>query len=331
MIDSNSQSLADVYERVRHVVTEPEWQLFAPLIAEINRLKRERSAVILAHNYQAAVIYHGIADITGDSLQLAAKARDAQAEVLVVCGVHFMAETAKLLNPDATVILPHMGAGCSLADSITAADVLELRARYPGVPVVSYVNTSAAVKAVSDICCTSSNAVQVVESLGASRVIFLPDEHLARFVASQTETEIIAWSGECIVHVEFRADEMRALRRQYPEIKIIAHPECRDEVLREADYVGSTTGLVDYIAAHRPPRVALITECTMADNVAAEFAGIEFIQPCALCPYMKRITLEAVRDSLLSLQPQIEIAPEVAHGARQAVGRMLGVAPGVRR
>ncbi|MFU8806676.1 MAG: quinolinate synthase, partial [Bradymonadaceae bacterium] len=208
--------LHKIFDRVRHVITEPEWRLYAPLIEEINQLKHESGAVILAHNYQSPLIYHGIADITGDSLQLAARARDAEADVIVMCGVHFMAETAKLLNPSRTVLLPHMGAGCSLADSITADDVLAVRDRHPGVPVVTYVNTSAAVKAVSDICCTSSNAVQVVESLGTDRVIFLPDEHLAGYVASQTDVEIIPWKGQCIVHVEFRAEDMRALRRQYP-------------------------------------------------------------------------------------------------------------------
>lgn len=321
--------LDGVFEKVRHVVTPAEWALEGPLIEAILAKKRAMGAVILAHNYQASSIFHGVADFVGDSLELAKLARACEAETLVVCGVHFMAETAKLLNPGRRVLLPSLEAGCSLADSITAADVLALRAKYPGVPVVTYVNTTAAVKAVSDICCTSSNAVEVVESLGVSRVIFLPDQHLAGHVARHTDVEIIDWQGGCIVHEEFRASDLRALKEQYPEIAVIVHPECREDVQALADYVGSTSGLVHYVAREKPSKVALITECTMSANVAERFGDVEFIQPCSLCPYMRKITLENILAALEKGQHEIVIPAEVEVGARLAVERMLEV--GARR
>lgn len=319
------KATAHLYPQVSHLVTEAEWQIYAPMIVEINRMKKERNACILAHNYQAPELFWCISDVTGDSLQLAREAAKSQADVLVMCGVHFMAETAKLLNPERTVLIPDTEAGCSLADSITAEDVRNLRAQYPGVPVVTYVNTSAEVKAECDICCTSSNAVRIVESLGVDRVIFLPDGHLAKYVASQTDIDIIGWHGTCIVHDEFRASDMRALRLQHPGIEILVHPECREEVQQIADTVGSTSQLQAYIQKNKPKQVALITECTMAGNLSVEFPETKFIQPCSLCPFMKKITLEKVYHSLRTLSPAVEISEDIAERARASLQRMLEV------
>lgn len=316
-----------IYERMKRVVPAVEWPFHAPLVHEINRLKRERNAVILAHNYQTPEIFHGVADIVGDSLALAARATETDADVIVLAGVHFMAETAKLLNPAKTVLIPDTGAGCSLAESITAADVRLLRERYPGVPVVAYVNTSADVKAEVDICCTSGNAVEVVESLGAPRVIMLPDEYLAKYVATQTSVEIIAWKGHCEVHERFTGDEIREFRERFDELIVIAHPECPPDVLKAADFVGSTARMVDFVADRRPPRVLMVTECSMSDNVAAASPETEFVRPCNLCPHMKKITLANILDSLRTLEPQVTIAPEVADRARRSVERMLAVKP----
>ncbi|UKJ74939.1 quinolinate synthase NadA [Azospirillum brasilense] len=316
-----------IYERMKRVVPAVEWPFHAPLVHEINRLKRERNAVILAHNYQTPEIFHGVADIVGDSLALAARATQTDADVIVLAGVHFMAETAKLLNPSKTVLIPDTGAGCSLAESITAADVRLLRERYPGVPVVAYVNTSADVKAEVDICCTSGNAVEVVESLGAPRVIMLPDEYLAKYVATQTNVEIIAWKGHCEVHERFTGDEIREFRGRFDELIVIAHPECPPDVLEAADFVGSTARMVDFVADRRPPRVLMVTECSMSDNVAAASPETEFVRPCNLCPHMKKITLANILDSLRTLEPQVTIAPEVADRARRSVERMLAVKP----
>jgi len=324
-----ARAAAPAYARVRHVVPELEWHVHAPYIHAIEQLKRERRAVVLAHNYQTPEIFHGVADITGDSLQLAREAARSDAEVILVCGVHFMAETAKILNPGRTVLIPDPEAGCSLAESITAADIRNLRAAYPGVPVVTYVNTSAEVKAESDICCTSSNAVQVVESLGARRVIFLPDEFLGRWVASQTKVEVILWNGHCEVHERFSGNDLRSLRASHPGIRILAHPECPPDVLAEADFTGSTSAMIDYVGAARPGKLALITECSMSDNVAAEFPGLQFVRPCNLCRHMKRITLPAIHDALLHMRTPVEVAPGTAARARRAVERMLAV--GARR
>src|SRR5262245_29180636 len=312
-----------ITERLRGSLPELEWAVHAPLLAAIEELKRERRAVVLAHNYQTPEIYWGAADVRGDSLQLAREAALTDARVIVMAGVHFMAETAKLLNPDKTVLIPDLEAGCSLAASITGSDVRLLRERHPGVPVVSYVNTSAEVKAESDVCCTSSNAVEVVESLGVPRVIFLPDEYLGRYVASRTKVEIILWKGHCEVHERFTGKELRELRAQHAGIHILAHPECPPDVLAEADYVGSTSGMVRHVADARPPRVVLITECSMSDNVAIEFPELQFIRPCNLCPHMKRITLTKIHDALLHMRHEVEIAPELAARARRAVERML--------
>ncbi|MDH3511062.1 MAG: quinolinate synthase NadA [Gammaproteobacteria bacterium] len=314
-----------VYERVKHVMPDVEWPIHAPLIAAINELKRERNATVLAHNYQTPEIFYGIADITGDSLALAQKGAEVDSDVIVLCGVRFMAETAKILSPQKTVLLPDMAAGCSLAASITGADVRRLKEQYPGVPVVTYVNAYADVRAEADICCTSSNAVKVVESLNSDRVIFVPDEYLGRWVATQTDVEVILWQGACEVHERFTADELRGYRESYPDIHIMAHPECPPDVLDEADFVGSTSGMIAHVGAEHPKQVVLVTECSMSDNVAIEFPDVDFIRPCNLCPHMKRITLPKVLWSLQNLEPVIDVEPDIAQRARRSLERMLAV------
>jgi quinolinate synthase len=316
---------APIYERVKAVIPPIEWPVFAGDIDAILDLKRARRAVILAHNYQTPEIFHGVADIVGDSLKLAREAMKVDAEVIVLAGVHFMAETAKLLNPAKTVLIPDTEAGCSLAASITAADVRLLRQRYPGVPVVSYVNTSAAVKAESDICCTSGNARKVIESLGVPRVIMLPDEYLAQNVAAETGVKIISWAGHCEVHERFTAAEIRTLREQHPGVVVLAHPECPPDVVAEADFAGSTAAMSNYVDTKRPARVVLVTECSMSDNVAVGHPEIEFVRPCNLCPHMKRITLPKIRRALETMHPEVTVDPAVAPAARRAIERMLAV------
>jgi len=320
-----AEATAPIYERVKGVIPDIEWPVHAPLIDAINRLKAEKRAVILAHNYQTPEIFHGVADLVGDSLALARQAVDVEADIIVLCGVHFMAETAKILNPSKTVLIPDLEAGCSLADSITAADVRLMKERYPGVPVVTYVNTSAEVKAESDVCCTSGNAVAVVESLGVDRVIFLPDEYLGRYVASKTKVKVILWKGHCEVHERFSGEEIRTLRTTHPGVVVLAHPECAQDVLVEADFVGSTAGMIDFVGDAKPPRVVLITECSMSDNVAVEFPKLEFVRPCNLCPHMKKITLQKILRSLEENIFPVEIDPDVAGRARKSVERMLSV------
>ena len=312
-------------ERLRGILPDVEIAAIGPLIEEIEEWKQRRNAVVLAHNYMTPDIYHGVADLKGDSLALAHMASDTDAQVIVMAGVHFMAETAKIVNEKKTVLIPDLEAGCSLADAITGADVRLLRERYPGVPVVTYVNTSADVKAESDICCTSGNAVQVVESLGTDRVIFLPDQYLGRWVASNTDVEVILWEGSCMVHERFTAKELRAYRSLSPEIQIIAHPECPPDVLDEADFVGSTAGMIGWVKTERPRQVVMVTECSMADNVAAESPETEFLRPCNLCPHMKRITLEGIRDSLRDMKNEVVVEHDIAIRARVAVERMLEI------
>lgn len=316
-----------VRERVKDLIPEVEWRLHAPLIHEIQRLKREKRAVIMAHNYMTPEIFHGVADVVGDSLALAREATRVEAGTIVLCGVHFMAETASLLNPDKKVLLPDLRAGCSLAESITGEDVRRLRRQHPGVPVVTYVNTSAEVKAESDVCCTSGNAVEIVRSLGSDRVLCLPDRYLARWVQSQLPgIEVIPWEpGRCIVHEQFRAQDLRDYREQFPGIVLIAHPECPPDVIREADHTGSTAGMIRFLRERRPRRVALITECSMSDNVAVEFPDLEFVRPCTVCPHMKRLTLAGIRDSLRHGRHEIRVEAETARKARRAVERMLKV------
>jgi quinolinate synthase len=314
---------AHLYEKVKHIIPSVEWPFHAPYVYAINKLKKQRNAVLLAHNYQTPEIYNCVADFVGDSLQLAKEAAKSKADIIIQGGVHFMAETSKLLNPDKTVLIPDLRAGCSLAQSITGEDVRLLRERYPGVPVVTYVNTSADVKAESDICCTSSNAVQVVESFGVDRVICIPDEFLARWVATQTKVKIIAWKGHCEVHERFTGEELRRYREADPSVQILAHPECPPDVIAEADFTGSTSALQNYVKTKKPKRVVMVTECSMADNVQQEAPDTEFIRPCNLCPHMKRITLPKILDSLVYLREEVEIDPAIAEKARRAVERMI--------
>ncbi len=316
---------APLYDRVKSVIPSIEWPAFAEDIDAILALKRERDAVILAHNYQTPEIFHCVADIVGDSLALAREAMKVDAGVIVLAGVHFMAETAKLLNPAKRVLIPDLDAGCSLAASITAADVRLLRQRYPGVPVVTYVNTSAAVKAESDICCTSGNARKIVESLGVPKVIMLPDEYLAQNIAAETGVEIVTWAGHCEVHERFTAQDIRQLRASHPGIVVLAHPECPPEVVGESDFTGSTAAMIDYVDAKRPARVVLVTECSMSDNVAVQHPEVEFIRPCNLCPHMKQITLPKIRRTLETMRHEVTIDPTVAAPARRAVERMLEI------
>ncbi len=316
---------APLYERVRRVVPPIEWPFFASDVDAILRLKQERRAVILAHNYQTPEIFHCVADIVGDSLALARRAIDVDADVIVLAGVHFMAETAKLLNPGRTVLIPDARAGCSLAESITAADVRALRLRHPGVPVVTYVNTSAAVKAESDICCTSGNARRVVESLGVPRVIMIPDEYLAQNIARETGVEIISWAGHCEVHQRFTPGEIRGLREAHPGVTVFTHPECPPDVVAEADLSGSTAMMEEYVQRHAPKQIVLVTECSMSDNLAVRHPEVDFIRPCNLCPHMKRITLANIRHALETMTEEVTIDPAIAGRARLSVERMLAL------
>jgi quinolinate synthase len=316
---------APLYQRVKSVIPPIEWPVFADDIDAILRLKRERNAVILAHNYQTPEIFHCVADIVGDSLALAREAMTVDADIIVLAGVHFMAETAKMLNPAKTVLIPDLEAGCSLAASITAADVRLMRQKHPGVPVVTYVNSSAAVKAESDICCTSANAKKVVESLGVPEVIMLPDEYLAQNVAAKTHVKIIAWAGHCEVHERFTPKEVRALREDYPGVIILAHPECPPDVVAEADFTGSTADMSNYVGREKPARVVLLTECSMADNVSINHPSVNFVKPCNLCPHMKRITLPKIRRSLETMTHEVTIPSDLAAAARRSVERMLAV------
>jgi quinolinate synthase len=324
-------STAPVWEKVKAKVTPLEWRLQAPLITAINQLKREKNAVILAHNYMTPEIFHGVGDYVGDSLGLAREAAKSDARLIVQAGVHFMAETSKILAPDKTVLIPDLRAGCSLASSITGADVRLIKQRYPGLPVVTYVNTTAEVKAETDICCTSANAVQVVEwaarEWGVDRVVLLPDEFLARNVARQTGIGIIAWQGRCEVHERFNAQDILDLKAAYPDAEVLAHPECPAEVLEVADFAGSTAAMSDYVTRRRPRQVVLITECSMADNVACDAPGTEFVRPCNLCPHMKRITLQNIHEALLKEQFEVTVDPAIAARARLAVQRMIDMPP----
>ena len=314
-----------IYKKISKYIPEIEWKIHAPLIEKINKLKKEKNAVILAHNYQTPEIYHGVADIAADSLALAVEAAKTSADIIILCGVHFMAETAKLMSPEKKVLIPDMTAGCSLAESLTGEDVRLLKKQYPGVPVVSYVNTSADVKAETDVCCTSANAVKVVESLKTNRVIFLPDQHLANYVAKQTKVEIISWKGSCIVHEQFSPQEIQDIRDTNPGIKVIGHPECPAEVLDACDFAGSTGGMIEYVKKNQPKKVMLVTECSMSDNVQADNPKVEFIKPCNLCPYMKKITLQKILNCLENETNEIFIDKRIAKAARKSVQRMAEI------
>ena len=315
----------ELYKKVAKFIPEVEWAVHEPLIEKINKLKKEKNAVILAHSYMTPEIYHCVADIVGDSLKLAKESQKAKADVIIMCGVHFMAETAKILNPDKKVLIPDMSAGCSLAESITGEDVRLLKQKYPGVPVVSYVNTSADVKAETDICCTSSNAVEIVESLGVDKVIFLPDEYLGKNVAAQTKVKIITFHGTCIVHERFTPEEIREYRKKYPGIVVLAHPECPPEVVAEADYTGSTSKMSNYVRDKQPKKVLMVTECSMSDNVAIENPNVEMIKPCNLCPYMKKITLQGIYNSLTNGTDEVKLTDAVMDKARLSIKRMIEV------
>ena len=319
------KNISEIYQRISKVIPDVEWKFHAPLIEKINKLKKEKNAVILAHNYQTPEIYHGVADIAADSLALALEAAKTSADIIVLCGVHFMAETAKLMNPEKKVLIPDMQAGCSLSASITGQDVVMLKEKYPGVPVVSYVNTSADVKAETDVCCTSANAVKVVESLGVDKVIFLPDHYLANYVQKNTKVKIISWQGTCIVHEKFTAREVEDIRKQNPEIKVIAHPECPPDVISASDFAGSTSSMVKYVKEKQPKKVLLVTECSMSDNIQIENPNVEFVKPCNLCPYMKKITLKKIFDCLKNETNEIKIGDNIAARARRSVQRMAEI------
>jgi quinolinate synthase len=314
-----------IYQKISKVMPEIEWSVHAPYIHRINQLKKEKNAIILAHNYQTPEIYHGIADVAADSLALAIEASKTEADIIVMAGVHFMAETSKLMSPEKKVLLPDMTAGCSLSSSITGKDVRLLKEKYPGVPVVSYVNTSADVKTETDICCTSANAVKIVESLGVKKVIFLPDEYLAKYVASQTKVEIIAWKGICMVHDQFTEKEIHDIRAKNPGIKIIAHPECPPDVIKASDFAGSTGGMIKYVKDNQPKKVMMVTECSMSDNIQVENPNVEFIRPCNLCPHMKKITLPKILDCLENETGEIIMDKETIEKARIPVERMVAI------
>ena len=314
-----------IYNKLSKAIPEVEWTVHAPLIYEINKLKKDKNAVILAHNYQTPEIYHGISDFSADSLALAVEASKTKADIIVMCGVHFMAETAKLMSPNKKVLLPDMRAGCSLSSSITGDDVRKLKKKNPGVPVVSYVNTSADVKAETDVCCTSANAVKIVNSLGVKKVIFLPDDYLAKYVASQTDVEIISWKGTCEVHEKFSDVEINEIRKNNPEIKVIAHPECPPDVINASDFAGSTSGMIKYVRDNQPKKVMMVTECSMSDNIQIDNPNVEFIRPCNLCPHMKRITLPKILNCLKNESNEILMSDETIKKARKSVERMTEI------
>jgi len=314
-----------IYQKVSKTIPEIEWAIHAPYIYKINKLKKEKNAVILAHNYQTPEIYHGISDFSADSLALAVEAAKTKADIIVMCGVHFMAETAKLMSPEKKILLPDMSAGCSLSSSITGEDVRNLKKKYPGVPVVSYVNTSAEVKAETDVCCTSANAVKIVQSLGVKKVIFLPDDFLAKYVASQTDVEIISWKGTCEVHEQFNDEEINEIRKSNPGIKIIAHPECPPDVIRASDFAGSTSGMIKYVKDNQPEKVMMVTECSMSDNVQIDNPNVKFVRPCNLCPHMKKITLPKILDCLKNETNEIIMDNETIEKARKSVERMTEI------
>jgi quinolinate synthase len=335
-----------MHEKLANVVPEFELRYKAELAHKINRLKVERNAVILGHNYMEPALYHSIPDFTGDSLELCRKAAATDADIIVFCGVRFMAETAKILNPRKTVLIPSPKAGCSLAQSITAADVRELKSRFPGVPVVTYVNTYADVKAESDICCTSGNAATVVRSLDSDQVIFLPDEFLARNVAKETgkriifptlspkpaeagsglDFQMIGWQGRCEVHEKFTVDDIAAVRRQFPDVVVLAHPECSPEVVVASDFSGSTAAMISYVETTKAPRYLLLTECSMGDNIAAANPRKEMLRLCSVrCPHMGEITLELTLAALEQTRYVVEVPEDIRVRAYKAVERMIAI------
>ncbi len=321
--DKHVEATKDIYAKTSRVISEQDWRYFAPYVVAINELKKQKNAVILAHNYMTPEIYHGVADFFVDSLQLAIKATEVEEDVIVQCGVHFMAETSKILNPEKTVLIPDMEAGCSLAESITAEGVAQMRAKYPGAPVVSYVNTTAEVKAASDICCTSANALQIVDAMDSDTVIMTPDQYLAQNVANESKKNVVYWPGSCIVHELYTAKDLQAHRELDPDLKIIAHPECTPEVVAEADFTGSTSGIVKWVTDNQPKKTMLVTECSMASNIADQLPEVEFAKPCNMCPFMKKITLENILYSLHTMSHEVTVDPVVAKQAKKAVQAMI--------
>src|ERR1700744_2517966 len=332
--DAVARETGDLYRKVAKVIPAMEWPVHAPLIAQINRLKRQKNAVILGHNYMTPEIFHCVSDFVGDSLALAREAARTDAKVIVPAGVHFMADPSTILCPGKTVLIPDPQAGCSLAASITGADVRLLKQRYPGLPVVTYVNTSAEVKAESDVCCTSSNAVDVVEDIarefGVDTVIMIPDKYLAQNVANQTGVKVITWEGACEVHERFSANDIRSYREANPGVIVLSHPECPPEVVAASDFAGSTAAMISYVGDKRPKKVVMVTECSMSDNVSVEYPDVEFVRPCNLCPHMKRITLPKILHSLETMTTEVLVDPAIAVRARAAVERMLAVGKPVK-
>ncbi len=318
-----------LYDQVSDFIPKFEWPAYAPLVHAINTLKAEKNAVILAHNYMTPDIFALIGDYTGDSLGLAVEATKTDADIIVQGGVHFMAETSKILCPEKRVLIPSLRAGCSLASSITGEDIRLIKQRYPGIPVVTYVNTSADVKAESDICCTSSNAVAIVEAItkewGVDSVIMLPDEFLAKNVAKQTNIKVIAWHGRCEVHARFSAQDVKEMREAHPGVVVLAHPECPPDVVAESDFTGSTKAMSDYVSDKSPGKVILLTECSMSDNVAMANPKVDFVRPCNLCPHMKRVTLQNIYECLRDEKYEIEIPENVRVKAKKAVMDMINV------
>jgi quinolinate synthase len=321
--DDVAKQTAPIWNLLKDQYDETYFQSLAPYIAEINRLKREKNAVILCHNYMTPDIFHGVADIVGDSLALAREAAKTKADIIVQCGVHFMAETSKILCMDKKVLIPDMKAGCSLAESITGVDVRLLREKFPGVPIAAYVNTSAEVKAESDICITSGNAVKIINAMSEDTILMIPDQYLAAYTQTKTTKKILTWQGSCMVHEKFTPEEINAMRVKYPGVVVIAHPECPPEVIAASDFAGSTQQMIEYIDKDKPAKVMLITECSMSDNIQAARPEMQLVRPCQLCPHMKKITLPKILSCLQDESPEVFVDPAIADRARLPIERML--------
>ena len=323
--DTVKAGTAEIYNKLKKSIPDLEWPVLAPYIFEINKIKKKNDFVILAHNYQTPDIFYGIADVVGDSLGLAIKGSKVKEKNILMCGVHFMAETAKIMSPEKKVYLPDMKAGCSLAESITAEDIRKLKKKYPNVPVVTYVNTSADVKSETDICCTSANAVKVVESLGVDEVIFLPDEYLAKYVSLNTNVKIISWKGKCEVHEKFSKKDILEIKSRYKDLEVVSHPECPPDVIAASDFTGSTGSMINHVKNTKAKNIFLVTECSMSDNVQIDNPNINFIKPCNLCPHMKKIELPKILDCLKNYKNEIKIDQDIAKNAKKAISRMIEV------
>ena len=323
--DTVKAGTAEIYNKLKKSIPDLEWPVLAPYIFEINKIKKKNDFVILAHNYQTPDIFYGIADVVGDSLGLAIKGSKVKEKNILMCGVHFMAETAKIMSPEKKVYLPDMQAGCSLAESITAEDIRKLKKKYPNVPIVTYVNTSADVKSETDICCTSANAVKVVESLGVDEVIFLPDEYLAKYVSLNTNVKIISWKGKCEVHEKFSKKDILEIKSRYKDLEVVSHPECPPDVIAASDFTGSTGSMINHVKNTKAKNIFLVTECSMSDNVQIDNPNINFIKPCNLCPHMKKIELPKILDCLKNYKNEIKIDQDIAKNAKKAISKMIEV------